>query len=365
LGEKGLLKVLARFSQSADPRLVVGFGDDTAVWDPVPLQQRKGKKAGSGAPPLLLATTDTMVEGTHFRLEWASWEDIGHKLVASNVSDVAAMGGRPTLALVSLACPPSTPMRSIRQLYSGMRKACDLWGAVLAGGDSVRADKVVLTLLLLGEKDRDTAPCLRSGVIPGQRIYVTGWPGESGAGLHLLLREGPEAGRVPRSGACPSTRPARWRRRLVDRHLRPIPRLRAGQELARQFPDLAMIDVSDGVDNELHLLAAASNVELSVSLETLPVSSHLRALQENGGRTDPRGFVLFGGEDFELLFATKADPDEVAKVLTAAAPALPVHEIGRVIEKRKGGRVVYHDPQGRSVAPPRAPKFEHFARRKS
>lgn len=355
IGELGLFDVLRNYVECSDRdgRLAVGFGDDTAVWDgeeragAVRRNRRRGGK-------LLLATTDTMVEGTHFRLEWASWREVGRKLVASNVSDIAAMGGRPTLALVSLACPPSTTVQSVKALYAGIRMECKRWGATLAGGDSVRAEKIVLTLTLLGEKDRRAAPCSRAGLVAGQRVYVTGWPGESGAGLELLMKEGPDV----RAGG-------RWTRRLLGRHLTPTPRLAAGEILAAAFPDLAMIDVSDGVDHELRLLASASNAEIAIELDSIPVSAALRAMAATraaraGAISDPRAFVLFGGEDYELLFAARANPEKVAKTIAAADPRLSVHEIGRVVASRKGGGVVYLDAKGRPSDPPRRRAFEHF-----
>ncbi len=340
MGERGLLRRLARFMSPEGAELVVGYGDDAAVWDPDPARQEA---------PLLIVTTDTMVEGTHFRPEWCEWEDVGRKLVATNVSDIAAMGGLPSWALLSLACPADTRTQSIENLYNGMKEECGRWNCALIGGDTVRGPVLTLTLTVLGHKKRSASPCRRDSLRAGQHLFVTGWPGESGAGLRLLQYEGSDA----RAGSD-------WKRRLVLRHLLPTPRPRVGWELARALPDLAMIDLSDGVDNELRLLSQASGFRLVVDLDRLPVSLALRRMKEAHAEFDPLRSVLFGGEDYELLFATMADRETVSRLVTAADANLAVHEIGRVTDALRGGNVEYLDAHGNPVVFSGERGFQHF-----
>lgn len=341
LGERGLLERLRCFTAEPGNRLPVAFGDDAAVYDPDPERRRRS---------YLLATTDTMVQDTHFRPQWAEWDEIGCKLIASNVSDIAAMGGRPTLALISLACPPTMSYHNIELLYIGLAAESRRWGVLLAGGDTVRAEQVVLTLMLLGEKSRSAASAARDALCPGQRLFVTGWPGESGAGLALLIRRGRRAHSGPE-----------WVHHLVARHLTPTPRPKAGQALAAAFPDLGMIDLSDGLDHELRLLAEASRVRLEIDLSALPVSPALVQFQQSRPEVAPLSYVCYGGEDYELLFAARAEWEEVARVLDTACPGLAVHEIGRVAGRSRTGVVNYRNDQRRIVAPPHGVTFEHFA----
>ncbi len=346
LGERGFLGRIREFMapEGADGgRLLIAFGDDAAVWNPAP--------SGAGRAPLLVATLDTMVEDTHFRRAWATWEDVGRKLVASNVSDIAAMGARPTIALFSLAAPPLLSIDSIDSLYKGFAMECARWSVAPAGGDTVRAPQVTLTLALLGEKDPHTATCRRDALRPGQRLYVTGWPGESGAGFSLLRESGRRALRGPA-----------WRRHLILRHLAPEPRPALGMALATAFSDLAMIDISDGLDNEARLLAEASGARLRIRLAALPVSLSLRAWAAASPHRDPAASVLYGGEDYELLFATSAPPEVVHQIAAAAQPETPIHEIGEVAARRRGGEVIYVNERNRPVEPPAGSVFQHFRR---
>ncbi len=370
LGERGLLERLTPYMALDSGRLLIGYGDDAAVWDPIPTMEygkdsrahvimrraaRDAKAIKPAGAPLLVLTTDTMVEGTHFRAEWIGWRAAGRKLIASNVSDIAAMGARPALALISLACPPQTRARDIEDLYRGLCAEARRWGVRIIGGDTVRAKETVLTLTLLGEKDRAFAPARRNALRPGQRLFVTGWPGESGAGLALLRAHGKPS--LPRSIPL-------WKRRLIARHATPTPRPAAGQALARAFADLAMIDISDGLDNESRLLAQASRVQLCIDLSRLPVSADLTAwAADNPARRNELSCVLFGGEDYELLFATAAELAEVKRAVAAADSKLPVHEIGRVIAKTRIGELIYIDASGNPATLPPGSVFSHFPSR--
>ena len=147
LGEFALIDRLAKIvGANSSSELTVGIGDDAAVW-------RSGER-------YLLATTDTLVEGVHFRAEWAAWWDIGWKALAVNVSDIVAMGGDPAIALVTLSLPPETPVERIYELYSGLGECARDYGVTVAGGDVVSASQFSVTIALTGCAEvRDGGPC--------------------------------------------------------------------------------------------------------------------------------------------------------------------------------------------------------------
>ncbi|GAB4255748.1 thiamine-phosphate kinase [Deferrisoma sp.] len=318
LGEFGLLDRLGLLS--AGP--AGGPGDDTAV---LPL--------GDG---VLLFTADALVEGVHFRLQWGRPEDLGWKTLAVNASDVAAMGGTPWAFTLTLSAPPDLPVSWIEAFYRGLRDAARTFGCFLAGGDTTAARDLTLSLALLG---RARNPILRSGARPGEDLYVTGFPGESAAGL-ALLQSGREA-------LFPD---------LVLRHLRPEPRLALGRALGDTGAASALIDVSDGLLQDLGHLARASGVGAEVWAERVPVPADLgRAAGVLGA--DPREWVFGGGEDYELLFSAPPGQRRAVETLARAA-ATPVWRIGRVTPDL-GVRVL---DRGAPWAPRRA-GHDHFRSR--
>ncbi|RMG89987.1 MAG: thiamine-phosphate kinase [Candidatus Dadabacteria bacterium] len=315
VGEFGLLDRLGLLSAGS----AGGPGDDTAV---LPV--------GDG---VLLFTADALVEGVHFRRDWGRPEDLGWKTLAVNASDVAAMGGTPWAFTLTLSAPPDLPVSWIEAFYRGLREAARAFGCFLAGGDTTAARDLTLSLALLG---RTRSPILRSGARPGDDLYVSGFPGESAAGL-ALLQAGREA-RFPH---------------LVRRHLRPEPRLALGAALAGSGAASALIDVSDGLLQDLGHLARASGAGAEVWAERVPVSADLGRAAEGLG-ADPRGWVFGGGEDYELLFS--APPGRRGAVETLArAAATPVWRIGRFTPE-PGVRVLAH---GAPWAPRRA-GHDHF-----
>ena len=221
MGEFGLIERLAKAVQASRPdSLIVGIGDDAAAWS-----------AKGGADSIVLATTDTLVEGVHFSPDSAPWPDVGWKALAVNVSDIAAMGGEPLFALVTLALPADTPVQAVDELYAGMRECAAEYGVTVAGGDIVQAPQVAITVALIGQAQiSDDRPLLlrRDGARPGDLIAVTGTLGDSAAGLRRL-REGATAGDP-----------------LVRAHLRPRPPLALAHEAARIGISCG-IDVSDGL----------------------------------------------------------------------------------------------------------------------
>jgi thiamine-monophosphate kinase len=281
LGEFGLIAALSAWLPP-DPRTPVGIGDDAAV-----LAAPDGR---------VVASTDFLLEGRHFRRDWSGAADIGRKAAARSLIDVAAMGAVPTGLLVALAAPGDLPVSWARDLAEGLAAECARAGASVVGGDTARADSVLLATTVLGDL-AGRAPVLRSGAAPGDLVAVAGPLGRAAAGLALL-----SAGL--RDDA------------LVAAHQRPAPPYDAGPEAA-DLGATAMIDVSDGLLADLGHIAAASGVRIDLSSDRLSPDDDLQAAARSfSGRTGPGStsahtraltWVLSGGEDHALAATFKPD----------------------------------------------------------
>ena len=315
LGEFELIAALA--SRLDAPPDGIGIGDDAATWHPTP---------GTVA----VATTDVLVEGIHFRLDWTTPRDLGWKALAVNLSDVAAMGGRPRHALVSLAMAPDR-FETALAIYDGLGACARASGTYVVGGDTVRTTgPLVLNVAVYGEAHPDRL-LRRGGARPGDLLCVTGTVGTSAAGLHLLLGEAT----VDDETAAP----------LLAAHHRPQARLHAGPTLAA-LGVRGGIDVSDGVASEAGHLARASGVAIVVDVAALPV--HPMAVAAFGVDR-ARHLALTGGEDYELLVTLPPELFDVARESVASETTLTV--IGRVGEAVPGGAVSF-ESGGVQVAPP-------------
>lgn len=311
-GERELIRRLACFLAPSQGQVLVGPGDDCAVVNPPPHPGRE------------ILTTDMLVEGTHFlRTRDTAWYCLGRKAVAANISDVATMGGCPASILISLGLPADLPVRCVEEIYAGMADEAALAGGALVGGDTTRSPVLVLNIAVTA-----WAPChqtlpLRSCCRPGQYVYLSGAMGGSLAGLRLLTE--------PRYAFYRSGPGAEV---LLNRHLAPAPRLRLGQTLARACEDLAMIDISDGLYNELSLLSQASGVRIVIDLDAVPVLPAVLSVMPEVASGGCDEYRLFSGEEYELLFATATPPHELCRALEDKT--LPVvTPIGRV-EKGEG-----------------------------
>jgi thiamine-monophosphate kinase len=295
LGEFPLIDRLTELvGGGARRELIVGIGDDAAAW-------RVGEA-------VLLATTDTLVEDVHFRPEFAPWVDVGWKALAVNVSDIAAMGGEPMLALVTLALPPETDVAVADEAYAGLNECAAEYGVTIAGGDIVRASEVSITVALIGRaQSREGEPLLmrRDAAKAGDMVAVTGSLGDSAGGLWRL-----------RNG---STRD----NALVVAHLRPLPRLGEAQEAARLGVKCA-IDVSDGLLQDLGHICERSRLGAEVQEDAVPLSDDLRAAYPE----DSLALALGGGEDYELLMV--GDAETLDRLASEISTRLTV--IGRMIE---------------------------------
>jgi len=284
LGEFGLIAALSGWLPP-DPRTLVGIGDDAAV-----LAAPDGR---------VVASTDFLLEGRHFRRDWSSAPDVGRKAAARSLIDVAAMGAVPTGLLVALAAPGDLPADWARDLAAGLAAECARAGASVVGGDTARASSVLLATTGLGDL-AGRAPVLRSGAAPGDLVAVAGPLGRAAAGLALL-----SAGLYLPGGTTP-----RDPLGLVTAHQRPEPPYDAGPEAAG-LGATAMIDVSDGLLADLGHVAAASGVLIDVSPARLApgdallaaaraVHSNLTERRSSPDYDDALAWVLTGGEDHAL-----------------------------------------------------------------
>ena len=316
--ERGLIGEMRRlFQGGAGVRL--GIGDDCAVLEPT-----------SGHA--LLATTDLLIEDVHFRRGYASPGDIGWKALAVNLSDVAAMGGRPRWALVALACPETVTSAEVLEFCEAMRALAVAHDVAIVGGDtSASPSGWIVNLTVLGETI--ASPKLRSGARAGDLTAVTGPLGRSAAGLALL-----ESGTEGRGD-------------LARSHLRPVPRVREGQALGGIAGVTAMIDLSDGLASDLGRIAEESRVGARVELARLPIDDATHAAAARVA-TDATSWATSGGEDYELLVTVRP----AARAEASAAASLTV--IGEITA---AGPVEFLSAEGRSTALP--PGFEHFTGR--
>jgi thiamine-monophosphate kinase len=301
LGEFGLIAALSA-RMPPGPGTVIGIGDDAAV---LAVPDRR-----------VVATTDFLLEGSHFRREQAGPRDIGHKAAARSLADIAAMGATPTALLIAFAAPADLPAAWALALAEALAAESARAGAVVAGGDTARADTVILAVTALGDlAGRD--PVTRSGARPGDIVAVAGPLGHSAAGFALL-----EAGlaeprpEFTRSAGPEAPAPPQGFDALIAAHLRPAPPYEAGPEAA-DLGATAMIDISDGLIADLGHIADASGVRIDIRTASLdlggPLSEAASALgrqsegqisQTGRGATqaahDPLTWVLSGGEDHSL-----------------------------------------------------------------
>jgi thiamine-monophosphate kinase len=264
-GEFGLIaRVAARLPQG--PTTLLGPGDDAAV-----------VLAPDGR---VVASTDLLLEGRHFRRDWSTGYEIGRKAAAANLADIAAMGAVPTSLLVGLACPPDLPLEWTDALTDGLREECAVVGASVVGGDISRSDTVVLAVTALGDL-QGRPPVTRAGARDGDVVAVAGRLGWSQAGYAVLSR----GFRSPRA--------------LVEAHRRPEPPYSAGP-MAAFLGATAMCDVSDGLLADLGHIATASGVSVDVRRDRFTVTQQMADAAQALGK-DPWEWVLTGGEDHALV----------------------------------------------------------------
>jgi len=327
LGEFGLINLIQSISdkfrnpeQVSWQQLLIGIGDDAAAWQ--------------GDNHVHLATTDTLVQDVHFDLDIITWEELGWKALAVNLSDIAAMGGVPRYALISLACPGEFEAEDISKLYHSMAALAAEFGVAIVGGNLAAASNLVITITVFG-CSRDKSMLKRSAAMPGEQIAVTGHLGTSAAGLEMLKEKislHTETNEILRKA-----------------HLQPLPKVKEGQVLIEQGVNSA-IDISDGLIADLDHICEASKVNARVDIAQLPIHPLVKA-----NFPDYLELALCGGEDYELLFtAHRAIIDQARRVLDC-----PVTVIGDVVREGLPNRVTLMDSKG-NVVPYEKGGWEHF-----
>jgi thiamine-monophosphate kinase len=308
--------------------VALGIGDDAAAVD-----LADAADGIVGARRLLLAV-DTMVETVHFGDATMRDEDVGYKALAANVSDIAAMGGVPLHALVSVSVPKSYGPERMLRVYDGLYECAERYGVAVIGGDTTSSpERLVVSVTLTGtvEAGRELR---RSGAKPGDAVFLTGAVGLSASGLHLLLAE---AGDGRHAGARAEAERRRYREALVAAHRRPVPSVRAGRLLLESGCS-SLNDVSDGLASEAWELAEASGLRLALHERLLPKSGSMSAYARDA-KADPLEWMLYGGEDYVLLGTIDADKAEGLRE-TFRAEGLPLFVIGETEEGPIGVELV-------------------------
>ena len=321
LGEFGFIDLIRR--KTPRPRGVrLGIGDDAA---------RVATPDDS-----LLFTSDLLVEGVHFNLDWISMRELGHKSLTASLSDIAAMGGRPAYFLLSLALP-DLPTQRAAALVRGIHAAAAEHRVALVGGDTCASDRLVIDVFLAGFAPYGAVT--RAGAGVGDDIYVTGTLGDSALGLALLAE--------PRARV-----PARDRNYLVRRHHQPTARVKTGMALAREGLAGAMMDVSDGLAQDLGHICRASGTGAVVRQDRLPLSPAFRRVAGPGDLAR----ALAGGEDYELLFTAAGDARKGVERV-ARSTGVAITRIGECVPRKQGLTLL--DPEGNRM-PLTAEGYDHF-----
>ncbi|MDQ7842319.1 MAG: thiamine-phosphate kinase [Armatimonadota bacterium] len=326
LGEAGVLEAIRRIATTTDPDVIVGVGDDGAV-----VRCPAGRH--------LVATCDIQIDGVHFRRATAAAFDIGWKAMAINLSDVAAMGGIPRFALVSLALPTDLALAWVEELYHGLTGIGGRHGVSVIGGNLSRtAGPLTVDVTVLGEVEPH-ALVRRTGARPGDAVLVTGDLGASGAGRRLAER----GLRFPGSD------------RLIAAHLRPSPRMDEGRVAALSGWATAMIDLSDGLALDLSRLCDAGGLGVRLDARALPIGEDVRRAAALLGM-EALELALFGGEDYELLIASPPTrAADLARRITAQT-GTPVTAIGTFVPPEDGRQLITAD----GPTPILARGWDHF-----
>ncbi|NLO89613.1 MAG: thiamine-phosphate kinase [Clostridia bacterium] len=308
IGEFGLIDLIKDDTIYNPDDVVVGIGDDTAV-----LKHPPGK--------LLLATTDMMIETVHFIVEPDNGEKIGYRAMAANVSDIASMGGIPTHAMISMGVRPEMEASYIEQVYNGLKKCSKLYEFNIVGGDTVSSPQnLVINVALMGWVEPDKY-LLRSRARPGDLILVTGNLGDSRAGLELITNKIKVSEKAEEY--------------LLERHYYPTPRVKEIRAALEAGTITSADDISDGLGNEIHEIASASEVGAVIWFDELPISNAVKEVAEIT-KKDLLDFCLFGGEDFEVVMT--APPREAELIARAIKNETGTEAtiIGKIVDKSQG-----------------------------
>jgi thiamine-monophosphate kinase len=342
VGEVGLIRRIAEIvnvrteDASLRDNLIAGIGDDTAVFKPTP-----GKTA--------LLTTDSFIEGVHFDLTFTSFQHLGWKAIAANLSDIAAMGGAPRYAVIAISIPKKISLEMVEEFYRGAMAACKKYSCLIVGGDTTASiGNMAISVALTGEADEQKI-LYRKGAQPGDLICVTGHLGASHAGLKILQRE--------KQRFLESANPVEFQPNLapfaiaLEKHLMPKPRFDISALLTSKVTTHCAIDISDGLASEVHRICEASNTGAKIYEHNLPLDSNTQQIAGEFSEP-PSKYALYGGEEYELLFAMTDQEFEKLESLTS-----DVTIIGRITPQSEGIELVLEN--GEPEALPFA-GWDHF-----
>jgi thiamine-monophosphate kinase len=336
IGERALIaRIKARVSMPS--WVVIGPGDDAAV-----IQPERGTYE--------VVTTDAQVEGVHFDRRFVPPDAIGHRALAVNLSDLAAMGASPRAALLSLALPPTLDVGDFERLMDGVLSVAASHRVTLIGGNITQTSGPLTVDMTAIGSARPRRIITRAGARPGDGVYVTGSLGEAAIGLQRLQA-------AARTGSLPPTLAEGATDWPIDpcvaRYLRPQPRVRAGMLLGRNRAASSCMDISDGLADCVRQVAEASNVGITVDAATIPLSAEVREAQARRGR-DPLEPALSGGDDYELFFTVRPAHRGRLRSVRQQLGDLPITRIGVVTKDRD---LLVRDEHGMRPLPE---GYEHF-----
>lgn len=341
LDEFSLIRLLTEAQRlpnmQANKGIAVGIGDDAAVVN-----------ISRGFQTVL--SCDTMVEEVHFNSCTMRDADVGFKALASNISDMAAMGANPKFALVAISVPSRYSAERLVEVYKGLYECAALYDVCVIGGDTTSAPQhFTITVTIIGEVESGQA-LLRSTAKPGDAVFVTGYPGCSAAGLHYLIENEPPSNAAG-SGISPESV-----RLLVQAHRRPLPSVRTGRMLLRMGECHALNDISDGLASEAWEIAEASRVGIIIDEAAVPIHPQLKSYSQIIGK-DPMDWILYGGEDYHLVGTLPMDKVPSAQTMFQEEQ-IPFHIIGKVTSNPAG--VTLKKKDGKSI-PIEKKGYNHFS----
>jgi len=327
LGEFGLIK---RFSQQFLEDLpgdYTGIGDDCAV---IPLNDKEE----------WLVTTDMLIEDSHFIKNKISAFDLGKKSLMVNLSDIAAMGGTPASAFLSIGIPAGSEIEWIDNFFKGIKSVCSEYGVFLMGGDTTRSpERVVINFVVLGRGIASEVK-RRSAAIPGDIICVNDFTGDSGGGLQVLLNDLPEDNDS---------------KYLVKRHNCPRANVKEGKWLSGWEDVHAMIDVSDGIESDIRRIMESSGVGAEINLDRVPVSEELERTAEKY-KWNAREISISGGEDYCLMFTVSEENADKLYLNYEKEFKRPLYKIGKITDSEHALKFLLDG----KVAEPTKHGFDHF-----
>ena len=305
IGEFGLIKRFSRQFLQDIPGKYTGIGDDCAV---IPVNEKE----------VLLVTTDMLIEGSHFIRNKISAFDLGQKSLMVNVSDIAAMGGTPRSAYLSIGLTTETDVKWIDDFFKGIRHVCQEYNMFLLGGDTTRShDRLVINFAVIGAGIPQKIK-RRSSAVPGDIICINDYVGDSGGGLQVLLND------------LPQDKDSKY---LIKRHNVPRANIREGKWLSGWKEVHAMMDVSDGIESDIHRIMESSEVGAEIDLDKVPLSEELLRTAKNY-KWNAHELGVIGGEDYCLMVTiSEKNPDKIIKEYEKEFKK-PLYKIGRITESK-------------------------------